>query len=107
MRWVEALRRGIEVLAVDLEPVESPFTERLARKGGGILANALDGGAEVLRVPPGDLAGRAVGVAQQPVRVLALRARSGIRAHRRPPQLRLEPGCVDAVDQRFHVGIAG
>ena len=47
VRLVEAGRRGIEMLAVDLQSVEAPFAERLAHECGGIFLHRPVGRAQV------------------------------------------------------------
>src|SRR5262249_37165249 len=95
-----------EVLAVDLEAVESPLAERLADERPSVRPHALFGGTQIEHVPPRDLAGRAVRVAQEPVGMLALGAGARGGGERRPPELRAESGGMDLVDERLHVGAA-
>jgi hypothetical protein len=49
---VETGRRGVQVLAVDLQAVEAPLADRLADEGPGLLADRLPGRAEVLLRSP-------------------------------------------------------
>ena len=95
------------MLPVDLETIEAPLAERLAREGRGVQLHGPVGRAQVLGIPPSNLLRRTIGIAQQPVVVLAFGARAGIDGQRRPPQLRLESGRVNALYHGLHVRIAG
>ena len=105
VREVRAGRRAVEVLAVDLQPVEAPGAERLLDEGRRVLTDRRIGGAEVERVPPADLPRRAVGAEEQPVRMGDVGRGARVRRQRRPPELRLEACFVDAIHERLHVGV--
>jgi hypothetical protein len=106
VRRGEAARRAVQVLAVDLQAVEAPLAERLADERARVVADLVDGRAQVARVPPRDLARRPVRVLQEELGMLAADPRPRVRRERRPPDLRAQSGGVDPVDERLHVGVA-
>jgi hypothetical protein len=91
---------------VDLQAVESPFHHGLAHERPRVRAHWRIRGAQVRRVPPGDLARAAGGIEEQLIGMLAQEARARVRGERRPPQHRFQALRMDAVHERLHVGIA-
>jgi len=78
MGLVVAGRHGVEIFSVDLEAVKASIIDELVDEVSRVRPYSGDSRTQIVGVPLGDLAARAVFVEQGPVRVLFVDAAPGI-----------------------------
>ena len=95
-------RAEIQVMAVELEAVESPVNQEHIHQVFRIFPGMRVHGRKVPAVPPGNIFVGAVLLHQQHFGMLRGQGAAGIRRHRRPPDLGLEARLVHGVRHPAH-----
>ena len=98
-------RRGVHVLAVQLESLIAVFADELLHEPLGFGPDIGIFRGKIPAVPPGDVHGLSVLVQDHRVGMLLEELRAGIGSERRPPQIGLQAILVDLVHHVFHVGV--